>query len=291
MYQQFGRVVAALRREHLDENLTPWTQDRLGEITGLGTEIIAKIEQGKRAPDAVLVATLADALQLSALERREFFILAVGMPQPSPLSQAGASDQVLQELLDLLSNIPLPAFFHDDYGDMIAANSAVTRFAGMSRQDMEMDGRFSHIRYHTMRLIFDPSLGYADLLGATWPEIAARQLQLFRRISLRHRGSSHLLTILTELRQLPAFRRLWAEAPTAPARQDSGFIKYTHPQPGTGRSMHYLGLPTLHPTPWGDLVLAVFIPLNADTTSIFAELSRYNRASPFAAWPKPLEED
>lgn len=290
MNQQFGRVVAALRKEHLDENLTPWSQGRLGEITGLGAEIIAKVEQGKRAPDAVLVATLADALQLSVLERREFLTLAVGMPQQIPRSRAGASDQTLHKLLDLLSSIPLPAFFHDDYGDMIAANSAASRFSGTSRQAMAVDRRFSHIRYHTMRLIFDPSVGYIDLLGAAWPEIAARQLQLFRRISLRHRGSAHLSAILMELRQLPAFRRLWAEAPTTSARQDSGFIEYEHLQPDTGRSMHYLGLPTPHPTPWGELVLAVFVPLNADSTSVFAELSRPNSASPFALWPKPLEE-
>ena len=89
---------------------------------------------------------------------------------------------------------------------------------------------------------------------------------------------------------MPAFWRLWAEAPMTPTRQDSGFIEYTHAQPGTGRPMHYLGLPTLHPTPWGDLVLAVFVPLNADTASTFAELARQNRASALAPWPKPMED-
>lgn len=176
MTQQFGRVVAALRKEHLDENWTPWSQGQLGEISGLGAEIIAKIEQGKRAPDSVLVAKLADALQLTVLERREFFALAAGVQQPIARPETGASDQALQNLLGLLGTIPLPAFLHDDYGDMIAANSAATRFAGMSRQEMEADERFRHIRYHTMRLIFDPALGYADLLGAAWPAIAMRQL-------------------------------------------------------------------------------------------------------------------
>ena len=64
MYQSFGRVVAVLRAERRDEDGLAWTQERLGEATGLGVHIIQKIEQGKRAPDPDVMSRLSDALQL-----------------------------------------------------------------------------------------------------------------------------------------------------------------------------------------------------------------------------------
>jgi hypothetical protein len=43
---EFGRLIAALRKEHRDEDDRVWTQRRLGEETRLGKEVISKIEQG-----------------------------------------------------------------------------------------------------------------------------------------------------------------------------------------------------------------------------------------------------
>ena len=39
---EFGRLLAALRREHMDEGntLNCWTQERLGRESGLGMRII-----------------------------------------------------------------------------------------------------------------------------------------------------------------------------------------------------------------------------------------------------------
>lgn len=286
MYQSFGRVVAMLRADRRDENWLPWTQEQLGEATGLGVHIIGKIEQGKRAPDPATLAALADVLHLTAGERREFYALAAGEQQPATTTEVGAAGQERARLLDLLAHITLPAFLHDDFGDLVAANTAVTRFTGLSRQALEADANWRYACFHTMRVICDPALGYVELLGEAWPPIAMRQMQIFRRISLKQRASPYLAARLKELQSLPAFRRLWDEATTAEDWPDSSFVEYVHPYPPTGRSMRYLGLPTQHLTPWGDLVLALFVPLEAGTAAVFADLAQRNEAVVLADWPK-----
>jgi hypothetical protein len=167
-----------------------------------------------------------------------------------------------------------------------AANTAVAQFAGLSRQALQADANWQHARFHTMRVICDPALGYAELLGDAWPPIAMRQMQIFRRISLKQRASPHLAARLKELQGLPAFRQLWEGATTAEDWPDSGFVEYVHPYPPTGQSMRYLGLPTQHLTPWGDLVLGLFVPLEAATAAVFADLVQENEAVMLADWPK-----
>ena len=90
MSKHFGRVLAALRQEQRDENWRPWTQKHLGTLTGLGEDIIAKLEQGRRTPDAGTLALLAGALQLTAWESREFFLLAAGWPPPASAANPAA---------------------------------------------------------------------------------------------------------------------------------------------------------------------------------------------------------
>ncbi len=229
MYQSFGRVAAVLRAERRDEDGLPWTQERLGEATGLGVHIIRKVEQGKRAPDPDLVARLGVTLQLTLWEQRELAALALGDPPTSPPAELGAGERAWRRQLDVLASLSLPAFLYDDFGDLVAANTRATRLVGLSRETLEADASWVHARFHTMRVICDPALGYAELLGEAWPPIAMRQMQIFRRISLKQRASPYLAARLKELQRLPAFRHLWDEATAAEDWPDSGFVEYVHP--------------------------------------------------------------
>jgi transcriptional regulator with XRE-family HTH domain len=286
MTETFGRVVAVLRAERHGEDGRRWTQERLGEATGLGVHIIRKVEQGKRTPDRDVISWLNDALQLTLWERRELAVLALDDLPASPAAEPGAGEREGRRQLDLLASLSLPAFLYDDFGDLVAANKMATWLVGLSRQALEADASWQDARFHTMRVICDPALGYAELLGDAWPPIAMRQMQIFRRISLKQRASPHLAARLKELQGLPAFRQLWEGATTAEDWPDSGFVEYVHPYPPTGQSMRYLGLPTHHLTPWGDLVLGLFVPLEADTAAVFADLAQGNEVAVLADWPK-----
>ncbi|MEI2689923.1 MAG: helix-turn-helix domain-containing protein [Anaerolineae bacterium] len=286
MYETFGHVVGVLRADRRDENWLPWTQERLGEATGLGVYVISKIEQGKRVPNPAVLAALADALQLTAWERRELVMLAMGGWQPAPQTEPGAEERARRQYLDLLASISLPAFLYDDFGDLVAANTAATQLAGPPLQTWSADASWQQARFHTMRLICDPALGYADRLGASWEETALRQMLLFRRVSLKRRAEPAMAAKLQELRRLPEFRQLWDAATSAGDWPERGLIEYRHAHPSTGQPLRYLGAPTVQFTPWGELVLGVFVPLEADTAAAFANLARENEVVALVDWPK-----
>ncbi|MFZ2360587.1 MAG: helix-turn-helix domain-containing protein [Anaerolineae bacterium] len=289
MYKSFGRVAAVLRAERRDEDGLPWTQERLGEATGLGVHIIQKIEQGKRAPDPDLVARLGVALQLTLWERRELAVLALGDPPTRPPAEPGAGERERRRQLDLLASLSLPAFLYDDFGDLVAANTRATWLVGLSRETLEADASWRHARFHTMRVVCDPVLGYASRSGAGWKQTALRQILFFRRVSLKRRAEPAMADRLQELRRLPQFRRLWDEAIHVSGWPEPGLIEYAHEHPVTGQPLRYLGAPTVQPTPWGELVLGMFVPLEAATAAAFADLVRENEAVRLADWSKPVD--
>lgn len=286
MYKSFGRVAAVLRAERRDEDGLPWTQERLGEATGLGVHIIQKIEQGKRAPDPDLVARLGVALQLTLWERRELAVLALGDPPTRPPAEPGAGERERRRQLDLLASLSLPAFLYDDFGDLVAANTRATWLVGLSRETLEADASWRHARFHTMRVVCDPVLGYASRLGAGWKQTALRQILFFRRVSLKRRAEPAMADRLQELRRLPQFRRLWDEANQVRDWPEPSLIEYAHKHPVTGQPLRYLGAPTVQPTPWGELVLGMFVPLTAETAVAFASLAQENHVVTLADWPK-----
>ncbi len=289
MYQSFGQVVAVLRAERRDEDGLSWTQERLGKTTGLGAHIIRKIEQGKRAPDPDLVARLGVALQLTLWERRELAALALGGLPTRPPAETGAEERAWRQHLDLLASLFLPAFLYDDFGDLVAANTKAIRLTGVSRQTLEADASWVHARFHTMRAVCDPALGYASRLGAGWEQTALRQMLFFRRVSLKRRAEPAMGDRLRELQRLPQFRHLWDESIHLRDWPEPGLIEYAHAHPATGQPLRYLGAPTVQPTPWGELVLGMFVPLNAETAAAFAALAQENEAVALADWPKPTD--
>lgn len=286
--EQFGRLVVSLRQEQIDPQMRRWTQQTLGEITKLGARVIAEIEQGRRHPDPETVARLADAFQLSAGERHEFFVVASGLGEQAPISQADSPQDALDVVLRAMQQSTLPTFVHDDYGDLLAANATVVNLTDMSRQLFAASDRFSVGRFSTMRAIFDPALGYEQLLGSHWPGIALQQMQLFRRISLKHRAMLHMIATLEEINRLAPFRTFWIEAGLARPAPDSSIIRYEHPHRLSGQPLRYIGVAAAHRTVWGILYLATFVPQDFGTHALFTRLYEPASAERYADWPKPL---
>lgn len=290
MYRaRFGKLVAALRKEQLDTNMRPWTQQMLGETTRLGSRTIAAIEQGKRDLDPEIVSLLAKAFQLNPAERHEFFLVASGLADSAPVFDSISPQQALDEVFSAMQQSTLPTFIHDDYGDLIAANATVLNLTGLSRKVFERGDTFLAGRFSTMRAIFDPALGYEQLLGAHWSEVATQQLHFFRRISLKHRATSHLIATLDELNRQALFKKLWVHSVVARPTPDASMIRYEHPH-DSGQILRYLGMAAANRTPWGLLYLATFIPQDFCTHDLFIRLHQQDpdRAERFAEWPKPL---
>ena len=123
---EFGSLVGLLRSE------LGWTQSQLSENAEIDSATLSNIERGaKKHLDPELLLRLANALQLTSLERREFFLASCGLDQKDIVRQpslATPSDtcnhkELLAKLGGLMAQMYAPAFLADVYGDVVAVNN------------------------------------------------------------------------------------------------------------------------------------------------------------------------
>lgn len=137
--ENFGALIAALRKEHTDEHLRPWNQQRLAAEANksAGTEafspyIIGNIERGARALDQTSLVALATALRLTSGERKEFFLAASGVESWNIARPENSPEDVLNELLVRMGRTYLPAHINDSYGDVLAVNTAAHELVSLT---------------------------------------------------------------------------------------------------------------------------------------------------------------
>jgi transcriptional regulator with XRE-family HTH domain len=99
--QRSGRRAAGLRREEL------------ADLAGLSVDYVIRLEQGRAtSPSAQVVATLARALQLQAVERDHAFRLA-GLLPPAPGRISTHLPPGVQRMLARLGDLPVGVFSAD----------------------------------------------------------------------------------------------------------------------------------------------------------------------------------
>lgn len=77
--KQFGVLVSSLRDNQVDENGNPLTQQTLAQKANIPIATLDNIENGQLDNlSQEILYSLANALQLTSLERREFFMAALG---------------------------------------------------------------------------------------------------------------------------------------------------------------------------------------------------------------------
>src|SRR5678816_4657390 len=103
--REFGQLLATLRQD-LD-----WTQFELAEYAEVDEAVVSQIERGvKKHFEPELLFSLANTLQLTTLERREFLLAASGLDQRQIVRQpsAGMSTDVFNVRSCLLYTSPSP---------------------------------------------------------------------------------------------------------------------------------------------------------------------------------------
>src|SRR5215216_642718 len=82
---EFGELVSTLRQD------MGWTQAELAEYSEIDDAVISQIERGvKKFFEPNLLFCLANALQLTTLERREFILAASGLDEKQIVRQPSA---------------------------------------------------------------------------------------------------------------------------------------------------------------------------------------------------------
>ena len=291
--KQFGKLIAALRREQRDEQNHECTQACLAKLVGVSEQIIGKIERGEKVTyEADLLVNLANAFRLSSRERKEFFLAAVGLDERDIPRPAHTPEQILNSLIAIMTTTVLPALIVDAYDDVVAINSfARTLFDftdELQREAPHLVGGFN-----IMRVVFSKKSKYRDALAKEQRERCITQnLQFFKTITLPHRASPYFAYLLKGFRKdkdMSLFNAYYAESMHGDSEDfyiEDEVLIFNHEKLGRIRCYS----PSMEAvTAAGALYLLIYIPADLQTLRVFSQLAEACRCGTgvvrLAGWP------
>lgn len=283
----FGKLVRSLRKEHRDTHGIQWTQQSLADKAGVDKRTLERIEQGLlRKIDPDIVLRLADALELTSIERKEFFFAAMWLDNSHLASPQIDPTEKLKTLLAMLAAIRLPAMVVDVYADVIAVNSGAIHLFGL-HDDLVNYPADEPAAYNIMRVIFSRDSRYRHILREEWTRNALHNIRIFRGNTLRYRFHPYFRQTLAALWKHPAFRLYWerARVEDQDSSTDSLMYDYHHPYLGPIR---YMANASNLVTRSGTLHWAIYMPLDERTTTVFQDMIERHGTDviQLAAWPK-----
>lgn len=290
--KEFGELVAALRLD------LGWTQSQLAEYADLDDAVVSQIERGvKRHFEPQLLFHLANAFQLTTLERREFFLAASGLDQKEmvrQLSAATATDvfdpkKTLDKMIDVTGQVRLPAFLWDVYGDVIAANHILLSFFRLPQEFVNQASQVP-AGYNMCRFSFGKELVGRSLIIENWDQFALNAMRAFRENSLRYRARpyfKYLMRLFRNQNEYPFFDRYWKMVSSIEQDKEVNTDYYTYHHAEFGE-IKYISSSVVSITSFGELILVQYLPLDAITSQIFERLAQQTGpgAERFAPWPE-----
>lgn len=283
----FGKLVRSLRKEHRDDDGTQWTQQTFADRAGIDKRTLERIEQGLlRKIDPDIVLRLADTLELTSIERKEFFFAAMWLDNSNLASPQSDPDEKLKTLLAAMASIRLPGMIVDVYADVIAINNAALHLFDLY-DDLVNYPADEPAAYNIMRVIFSRESKYRSILRDEWSRNALHNMRVVRGNTLRYRFHPYFKKTLAALWKHAAFRLYWERAhlEDEDSSTDSLVYDYHHPYLGPIR---YMANASSSVTRSGTLHWAIYVPLDERTTAVFQDIVERHGAGviQLAAWPK-----
>jgi transcriptional regulator with XRE-family HTH domain len=290
--KDFGELVSTLRLD------LGWTQFQLAEYAGLDVAVVSQIERGvKKFFEPELLFCLANALQLTTVERSEFFLAASGLEERQLLRQPSAgmltdvfdAKKILERMVTLTGEIMLPAFMVDVYSDLIAANFMMAAFYNVPLALLE-DAAKTPGGYNTARLNFGKDLGWRNQITHNWDAYALNSMRAFRESSLRYRSTPYFKYLMKAFRKpadYPLFDRFWKMVSSTEQDKDMNLdhFQYEHNEFGP---LSYIASVTIAVTSYGNLYLVQNLPLDCHTDEVFSHLKAKagQGVIRLASWPE-----
>jgi transcriptional regulator with XRE-family HTH domain len=293
--KDFGELVSTLRLD------LGWTQFQLAEYAGLEVAVISQIERGvKKFFEPELLFCLANALQLTTIERNEFFLAASGLDEKQLLRQPSAgiltdvfdAKKILERMVTLTGEIMIPAFLVDVYSDLIAANYMMAAFYNVPPALIEEAAKIP-AGYNTSRLNFGKDRGWRNQITRNWDDYAVNSMRAFRESSLRYHSTpyfKYLMKIFRNQAEYPLFNRYWKMVSSIEQDKDMNLdhFHYDHSEFGP---LSYIASVTIAVTSFGNLYLVQNLPLDCHTDEVFNQLKVKvgQGVLRLASWPeKPM---
>ncbi len=288
---EFGNLLTALRKQNLNENGERWTREDLCEYVHLSPHQLGRLERGDRKYlDTETLQLLAEAFNLTTLERKELFYAAVGVAEEkliNPLDEG--YEDILNDLISTLKNMHVPAFVLDDYADILAANELMLNFYQVD-PDYISKASETFAGFNLLKFIYSPDSGYAEVVGSSWPNMAIKNLHFFRRVTLRKRQKTYFKKLLRELCKEKLFDIDWHDLSRGPSLSDSVYdtFQWNHPCHGP---VNLIFTESLVPTKHGNLYLFTYVPGDISTSTVLFNIAEEAGGKVYllAPWPdKPL---
>ncbi|MBX3014974.1 MAG: helix-turn-helix transcriptional regulator [Caldilineaceae bacterium] len=292
--KHFGQLIAALRNEQFDPIVgRSWTQKTLAERTGLTERIVGEIERGQRVNlDAETLLALAKAFRLNTLERREFFAAVVEIEDKDVGVNKYAASEILQELLETLLSIRLPALIHDPFFDLVAMNSLYRKFHSLLTDVLDKHESDTLPTKNYLSLFFGNGTSFKQVAPQQWRQYVLRNLLQFRYTTLRYRHTGYYQTLFKTLYSDFSFRELWSQClyivdDTYSQVKTNNYYHHRHGQ------VNYAMTLTSTLTPYGYLYLSVLVPKNENTAQVIADLVNGHTLTieKLSPWPNPAVYD
>lgn len=297
-HKEFGQLVAALRKEHFDEDGNRLTQAKLAQraqqldpYSPLNEIIIGKIERGERAVlDDHTLLSLADTLELTIGERHEFFLAATGLDNVQIYPAPEPAEEILATVIEMLADIQLPALLLDNYLDVIAVNAILVKLYDTNQIDLHrrMD---QPAGLNLLNFIFSADFEPQRQLMTQrqWHNFAVGNVIYFRRVTLRYRMTDYFAALLTQLRRNREFRWFWEQVFYEEKRYFVGGRSFKLGTPGSNR-FNYLTAPLVTLTPYGNLEIITHIPRNTETAAAFHQMATTCPATvqQLSSWPEKM---
>ncbi|MCI2421931.1 helix-turn-helix transcriptional regulator [Saccharopolyspora sp. K220] len=240
----------------------------LATLAGISVEYLTRLEQGRdRHPSAEVLGALLDALQLSAEDRSQLFLI-LGYDKPAALCPRVPDPPVqavrpgVQAILDRLE--PGPALVVNRISDVLACTDGYQRLAGPVGV---LDGAPPNL----LRFLFTD--GRARTAHPEWGRAADSQVNFFKLGF--HPEDAHSSRIAEELADAAGYE-FTARSESPPAVPErTGVQRWVHPEVGELR----LGFEVLELPDADNQQMIIYLP---DDEATAAALDRLNGRHPGA---------
>ncbi len=274
--REFGRLISLLRTE------LGWSQTQLADYAEIQIATLSNIERGiKKYLEPETLFRLANALQLTSLERREFFLASCGLEQKQLVLQSDShvsteafdGEKVLNDALSVMSKMFAPAHLGDAFGDVLAVNSILLELMQITPAALQKAST-SPAGINNMHMIYGMIEVY-QATGDKFNSTALASIRAFREGSLRYRTKPRYLRLMKEFKNVnkyPLFDRYWRKASILDDDKEAMLSPFEINH-GLYGNLRIISSSSVFLTPYGELYLSHYFPMDRHTASAFIEIA------------------
>jgi len=290
----FGELIYQLRKDlkirgekYGDKGLT---QKDLATLLGKKSRrYVLDLERGKRSFVRPLeLIQLANAFELTELERKEFFLAGSGVSN-TEIFRKDIGTEIQQHLINYLHKIRLPAFLTSPFSDVIAYNMIIADLYGLNIEKLEKFQTLG-VPNNFIWYLLSPDSGFFELgkKSSNWEDIIISNMQFFRRASIHYRTHSYWTKLvenvfLRDKSIAKRFEKYWDLARQRENLDCNAGRHYRLFNEDIGGSISFLALVTEEITTSASLYLTVYTPTDRNTALVFTKMA--DRYAGFARIP------